>query len=188
MMEIINFIMFAVLTIVIILSAISAVFLRKIVHSVLAAAICFLTIAGIFFTLNADFVGISQILIYGVGVSILLAFAIMFTTEDKSKSLYLSNLTRVFLGVTAVSALFVVMVFFISPDLKDKNISLIKQPNASQLKNLREKGTSKIIGKRIFCDYVLPFELLSLLLLVGLVGAGYLAYKDEDKKGEKESV
>lgn len=186
MMEIINLIMFAGLAAVIILSALLSVFLRNIVHSVLAAAVCFLTIAGLFFTLNADFVGVSQILIYGVGVSILLAFAIMFTSKDKDQNLYLSDFTRVFLGFAAVLALFLVMVFFVSPDLRGKNILLTKQPTVSQIKSLREKGTSKIIGRAIFCDYVLPFELLSFLLLAGLIGAGYLA--NNDKKGEKESV
>ncbi len=186
MMEIINFIMFVILAVVIVLSAISSVFLRNIVHSVLSAAICFLTIAGLFFTLNADFVGISQIFIYGVGVSILLAFAIMFTSKEKAEGLYLSNFVRVFLGFMAVSALFFVIFFFVSEDFRDKNIFLEKQPSFNQLENIRQKGTSKIIGKAIFCDYVLPFELLSLLLLVGLVGSGYLA--DNDKKEEEESV
>lgn len=184
--EIINFVMFLSLAGIVILSALLAVFLRNIVHSVFSAAICFLTIAGVFFTLNADFVGISQIFIYGVGVSILLAFAIMFTSKDKEKTLYLSGAVRVFLGLAAIFALFFVMTFFVSSGLKYKKVFPEKQPTIEQAKIIEKEGTADTIGQAIFCDYVLPFELLSLLLLVGLVGAGYLA--NNDKKGDEESV
>ena len=178
-MSIINFVLFAILAVFIVFSALWAVFAPKIVHSVLGAAVSFLSVAGLFFTLNADFVGVSQIFIYGVGVSILLAFGIMFTSKEKAQNLYLSNPVRIFLGFVAVSALFLSIFFFISSEFQSKTVFLETQPSVSQVQNLRERGTSKIIGKRIFCDYVLPFELLSLLLLAGIVGAGYLAVKEK---------
>lgn len=186
MIQKINFLMFCALSGMVVLTALWAIFARKIVHSVLGAAVCFLLIAGVFFTLNADFVGISQILIYGVGVSILLAFAIMFTSKDQENQLYVANPARLFFGFVAVAALFLSIGFFLVPDLLGKDIFLIKAPTPQQAMVLHERGTSKIIGRRIFCDCVLPFELLSLLLLAGLVGAGYLASKE--KEGEKESV
>lgn len=190
MIQKIDFLMFFALSAMVVLSALWAIFARKIVHSVLGAAVCFLLIAGVFFTLNADFVGVSQILIYGVGVSILLAFAIMFTSKNQENQLYVANPARFFFGVVAVAALFLSIGFFLVPDLLGKDIFLTKAPTATQAMILHERGTTKIIGRRIFCDYVLPFELLSLLLLAGLVGAGYLAGKDKGgvEEGEKESV
>ncbi|MEI8378139.1 MAG: NADH-quinone oxidoreductase subunit J [bacterium] len=180
-MEIINFIIFILLSSMILLSSLTAVFDRNIVHSVLGAVTCFMSIAGIFFTLNADFVGIAQIFVYGVGVSILLAFAIMFTAKEYEKTLYLTNPARIFLGLIFVSTLFLSISCFISPNLLQKNsvVFLTKKPSASQIELLQNNGTAKIIGKRLFCDYVLPFELLSVLLLSGVIGAGYLARKEE---------
>lgn len=180
-MEIINSIIFIVFAGLIVLSALMAVFCKKIVHSVLGAAICFMAISGLFFTLNADFVGVTQILIYGVGVSILLAFAIMFTSKEKENELYLSNPVRISLGAIAVTALFFCIMCFFSPNLGKSipRVFLEKPPTVEQIQVLKTEGTSKIIGKRLFCDYVLPFELLSLLLLAGIVGAGYLAGKEK---------
>lgn len=182
----IEMILFFALSFILVLSALWAVFAPKIVHSVLGAAVSFLVIAGVFFTLNADFVGVSQILIYGVGVSILLAFAIMFTSKSQQGQLYLANPARLFFGFVAVAALFMAMSFFFVPSLRGQKIFLLKSPTVAQREVLHERGTSKIIGRRIFCDYVLPFELLSLLLLAGLVGAGYLAVKE--KREDKTSV
>jgi NADH:ubiquinone oxidoreductase subunit 6 (subunit J) len=180
-MEIINFIIFIILAGVLILSALAAVFAPKIVYSILSAIISFMSIAGLFFTLNADFVGVAQIFVYGVGVSILLVFAIMFTSKKQEKSLYLANPTRIFLGFIFVSALFLSVSCFIAPNFFEnkKGIFITKEPTVAQIELLKNNGTTKIIGKRLFCDYVLPFELLSVLLLAGIVGAGYLAGKEE---------
>jgi len=180
-MEIINFIIFIILAGVILSSALVAVFAQNIVYSILGAVVSFMSIAGIFFTLNADFVGIAQIFVYGVGVSILLAFAIMFTAKEQEKVLYLANAGRIFLGLVFVSALFFSISCFIAPSSIKSNqgVFLTKDPTVSQIALLQNNGTSKIIGKRLFCDYVLPFELLSVLLLAGIVGAGYLAGKEK---------
>lgn len=178
-MEIINFIIFIILAGVILLSALVSVFAPKIVYSILGAVACFMSIAGIFFMLNADFVGIAQIFVYGVGVSILLAFAIMFTSKEQEKVLYLANPSRVILGMIFVSTLFWSITCFVSPNKSISGIFLPKEPTKNQIGLLKNNGTSKIIGKRLFCDYVLPFELLSILLLAGIVGAGYLAGKEK---------
>lgn len=180
-MEILNFIIFIILAGLILLSALVAVFAKNIVYSILAAVICFMSIAGIFFTLNADFIGIAQIFVYGVGVSILLAFAIMFTAKEQEKNLYLANPSRILIGFVFVLALFLSINCFVAPNLfkSNKGIFLIKQPSQSQIELLHNSGTARIIGKRLFCDYVLPFELLSILLLAGIVGAGYLAGKEK---------
>jgi NADH:ubiquinone oxidoreductase subunit 6 (subunit J) len=181
-MNILGFLMFLSFAGVIVISALGAIFAKKIVHSVLCAVVSFLAVAGLFFTLNADFIGSAQLVIYGVGVSILLAFGIMFTAKEDEDKLYLSNPIRLFLGIIAAMTLLSVMICFVSPDLNPKsdNAFLVKQPTIVQMKFLKKYGTSKIIGKRIFCDYVLPFELLSLLLLGAIVGTGYLAVKERE--------
>lgn len=180
-METINFIIFIILAGIILLSSLVAVFSKNIVYSILGAVTCFISIAGIFFTLNADFVGIAQIFVYGVGVSILLAFAIMFTAKEHENDLYLTNPARIFLGLIFVFSLFISISCFTAPNLAKNNngIFLTKEPSTNQIELLKNNGTSKIIGKRLFCDYVLPFELLSILLLAGIVGAGYLARREK---------
>ena len=180
-MEIINFIIFIILAGLILSSALVAIFAKNIVYSILGAVVSFVSIAGLFFTLNADFVGIAQIFIYGVGVSILLAFAIMFTAKEQEKSLGLASPARIFLGLIFVLVLFFAISCFVFPKSQRSNQSVfwVIEPTQSQIELLRNNGTSKIIGKRLLCDYVLPFELLSLLLLAGIVGAGYLAGEEK---------
>lgn len=176
-MEFLNSAVFLMFAAVIIFSSVFAVFVHKIEYCVLSAVVCFLSVGGLFLTLNADFIGVSQIMIYGVGVSILLVFAIMFTGKDNPKSLYLTNPLRIFLGFVFVLTFLSILIFFISPVLDPKSDGAFSFLGsfAAQIESIKQVGTAKFLGRRIFCDYVLPFELLSLLLLAGIVGVGYLA-------------
>lgn len=188
-MEVINFLIFLALSGVIILSALAVLFSPKIVYSVIGAVVCFLGVAGIFLQLNADFVGISQIVIYGVGISILFIFAIMLTSQEEEKNLWIALKPRLFVALLSVGLLFTLIVFCITGGGKkfdNAGVFNIVDVEKSHIEFLKKEGTTNLIGQRLFTDYVLPFEILSLLLLAGIVGAGVLAGKDDELDREEK--
>ena len=139
----------------------------KVVHQVVALAFTFLSIAGLFFLLEAEFVGVAQILIYAGSISILMLFGIMLTKHDaQDESRHKGQ--KIF-SFVVVAGFFVLMFMGI------QSMNIQGEPaHFSQQDNVME------IGKAVFTQYVIPFEITSVLLLVALVGAIILAKKEAD--------
>jgi NADH-quinone oxidoreductase subunit J len=149
---------------------------RTIAAASVALIAMFLGTAGLFFMLDADLLGIVQILVNGVGVTIILLFGIMMTgRETGSLSLGKSILASVpaFLLSAAVLAA-LVRVFLAMP-------SIPWPAGAHPLPD----GTSKIIGRALLSNYGLAFEAASLLLLAAIVGAVVLSRKDRTGGDQK---
>ncbi len=176
-MEMIKFAIFAAFSGVILLSALGVVFSRTIVYAVLSLFVCFLSVAGIFFSLNADFVGASQIILYGVGTAILLTFAIMLLSKTEDKELWLSFSPRSVFAFFAVGALFLFFVFCFTHGFKSFDVNLGFKINEITVKAV---NTPSKIASELFSTYVLAFEVLSLILLSVIVGAAVIAKKDEE--------
>ncbi|WP_347548416.1 NADH-quinone oxidoreductase subunit J [Pseudalkalibacillus hwajinpoensis] len=146
--------------------------LTKVIHMVMALVLTFLGIAGLFILLSAEFVAVVQVLIYSGAITIIMLFGIMLTkhSEEEPKTGWAKK-GFVFTGI----AIFFFVIFF-----GIRNLSL-----GPQAENLHEKNTEQI-GIMLFTDYVIPFELVSVVLLVSLVGAVILAKKDgKEKEGEE---
>lgn len=146
--------------------------LTKVVHMVMALAFTFLSIAGFFFMLEAEFIAVAQILIYGGAVTIMMLFGIMLTRhndQDESRKRGLKWIAAI--GVVA---------FFVLIVLAIDGINWVPEETA-----FVENNTAQI-GLYLFGHYVIPFELTSIVLLVGLVGAIILARRDRklNKEGE----
>lgn len=161
---------FLVLAVFIFAGAIFMLSLQRIVHMVFAMAFTFLSIAGIYILLQAEFIAVVQIIVYTGAVSILAVFGIMMTKHTVNEE---ANKPR--RGFKAF-VLFVVVAF----------ISLIAWVLNGT--NWGEAGyhydvkhNTAEIGTALFTKFVIPFELVSVLLLVALIGAILLA--KEDKEG-----
>ena len=144
--------------------------------SPIGSAICLigmmLCLAGIFALQRAHFIAVLQILVYAGAIMVLFMFVIMLLNlknDDKDwkmrdKNKLLSALT----GALLFGVLF-------------KVISVILQGESHAPKTLPEDfGTVAVIGKALFTDFVLPFEVASILLLVAMVGALVLAKSKVD--------
>jgi NADH-quinone oxidoreductase subunit J len=144
----------------------------KVVHMVVSLVFTFVSIAGLYVLLSAEFVAAVQILIYSGAITIIMLFGIMLTRhEDEEQSTAGSGrkLTT-FLGIAAFALVMYLGIY----DLK------LGEPTA----NLHVKNTEQI-GISLYSHFVIPFELTSVLLLVALVGAIILAKKDEKEEEKK---
>jgi NADH-quinone oxidoreductase subunit J len=159
------------LALVAIVGGVLLITLTKVVHMVMALVFTFLGIAGIYMLLSAEFVAIVQILIYSGAITIVMLFGIMLTKHQENDAPAKG-------GWGNFSLLAAIAGFAVAVYLGIYNLDIPVQPTA-----LHEENT-KQIGIELFSKYVIPFEVMSVLLLVALVGAIVLAKKD-DEEGDR---
>ncbi|UYY98865.1 NADH-quinone oxidoreductase subunit J [Peribacillus frigoritolerans] len=159
------------LALVAIVGGVLLITLTKVVHMVIALVFTFLGIAGIYMLLSAEFVAIVQILIYSGAITIVMLFGIMLTKHQENDAPAKG-------GWGNFSMLAAIAGFAVAVYLGIYNLDIPVQPTA-----LHEENT-KQIGIELFSKYVIPFEVMSVLLLVALVGAIVLAKKD-DEEGDR---
>ncbi len=145
----------------IIACAIGVVHSKNIIHSALAMILTFIGIAVVFILLEADFLALTQILVYAGAISILIVFAIMLTRKSDMKNSNLFNKLR-WIGLVVCLGFFAIITRLI---LVSKFI----------YKNLSIENTISAIADGFFGNYMIPFEVSALLLLIALVGAIILA-------------
>lgn len=164
---------FIILALAAILGGVLLLNLTKVVHMVVALVLSFLSIAGIFILLSAEFVAVVQVLIYSGAITIIMLFGIMLTKHNESETS--TKKTRLKHGVLLLAiAGFAYAVY----------IGIYNLDIASQESTLHENNTEQI-GVELFSKQVIPFELASVVLLVALVGAITLAKKpDDEEEGE----
>ncbi|MBI5730246.1 MAG: NADH-quinone oxidoreductase subunit J [Ignavibacteriales bacterium] len=158
------FYIFAAITL---LSALFVVTTRNIVHSAFYLLFTFFGVAGIYVLLGADFIAISQILIYVGGILILLLFGVMLT--NKITNVEIRTGTVHMLPAAIASGIFMGAVVAVMVWTEWKS-----EPSVIPL------TTTKDIGHLLLTDYVLIFELLGILLLVALIGAASIARRDKE--------
>lgn len=156
----------------VILSALGVVISRNIIHSALLLVVSFVGIAMCFFELQAGFLGLMQILIYGGAVSVLLIFAVMLVMQERTDATN-PPLTRtaplVISVVIGLSLLGGLMAAILSSHL----------PPAGMLEPIPDAVAA--LAGLMLGDYVLAFELAAILLLVAVAGAIVLARGEEER-------
>ncbi len=162
--QVVSLVVLAALTIA---SAMGVVLLQNIVHSAFLLGSVFISIAGMYVLLNADFVAAAQVLIYVGAVNVLILFAIMLVNRRIAyKEIRLGALRGIVTAVVCV-ALFGLLTY-----------TAVSTPWAITATIARVPSTPVVIGQHFFTDYLLPFELASVLLLVALIGAILLARRE----------
>jgi NADH-quinone oxidoreductase subunit J len=147
-------------------SALAVVLSKNLFHSVLWLALALTGTAGIFLTLEAEFIAAVQILLYAGGVVTVVVFAIVVT--ERLVGTRLSHTSRsVVRGALAASAFLVVMVDW-----------LLRMPLPAGRAPYGGDVTAAI-GGQVLTRYVLPFELVAVILLVALLGASYFARPED---------
>lgn len=158
---------FGILSVLMLGAALGVVLFANIVYSAFLLGGVFISMAGIYILLNADFVSAAQILVYVGAVNVLILFAIMLVNKREDFKPLKNNWLRQ--GATALvcTGLFTLLstVSLVTPWA----ISTTTVPLASSIVPL---------AKHFFTDFLLPFELASILLLMSMVGAIILARRD----------
>jgi len=147
-------------------SSLLVIFQRNVVRSAMALVATLFLIAVLFLTLEAPMVGFLQILVYAGAIMVLFLFVIMLLNPT-----VLERRQMFWWGFGSLTALLLIMeiVFLISNSLRTGG------PGAS----LKESfGSPESLAQSLFTDFVLPFEIASVLLLVAIVGAVVLAKRE----------
>ena len=145
-------------------SAAIVAFSRNLVYSAFALIGTFLGVAAAFVLLSADFVGLAQVMVYAGGILVLTIFAVMLTARIES-----STTTNPLANSKAVIPLTLVLIGFLSyVMLTDKWVTHLPD-------SILHASTIVEIGNSLLNDYLLPFELISLLLLMSMVGAAIIS-------------
>ncbi len=158
---------FAALSATLVIGAIGVVLLPNIVYSAFLLGGVFLSVAGLYLLLNASFVAAAQVLVYVGAVNVLILFAIMLVNKREDLSAIPGLALRRVLSGLVCGGLFVLLirVAFTTP-------WALPGPTP-----VGEEATIRI-GEHLFSDYLLPFELASVLLLMAMIGAIVLARRD----------
>jgi NADH-quinone oxidoreductase subunit J len=159
------FYLFATMAVV---GGLGVVLARNTVHSAMFLIFCFFNAAGLFFMLNAEFIGIILILVYVGAVMVLFMFVVMMLEVNAVK---LREGFLLYLPVGGVIAL----VLFIELIAATTSGVFTVKPAAGHM--LHEVNNTVEIGKILYTRYLLGFEVAALILLVALVGAVVLTIR-----------
>jgi NADH-quinone oxidoreductase subunit J len=146
-------------------SAIWVVVSPNLVHSAVSLLITLFGVAGLYVFLYADFLAATQVVIYVGGILVLIIFGVMLTNKI-DKPVIESNSSNKIIGLFVSGFIFSILSF------------VVLQTNWQITQNnIEGDSTVKLIGYLILGKYLLPFELISVLLLAALVGSAMLARK-----------
>lgn len=148
-------------------SAVYFVFARNPLYSVLSLIVTFFSIAAMYILLNAQFLGIVQVIVYAGAIMVLFLYVLMMLNLNKNDESKKQNLSK-FFGVFAAGIL---LIGLLGAFKGLKGNSFAGNVDSSV-------GLTKNLGRLLFNEYVLPFELASILILAGIVGAVLIGKKD----------
>ena len=156
---------FAFVVALTIVSAAFVVFSKNLVHSAVALLFSFFGVAGLYIFLWADFLAGAQVLVYVGGILVLILFGIMLTQKIMSVQITHSTMQKSVGGVS-IGLVLIGLIYMV-----------LRSPwftaEATEV-----ESTIEIIGSLILTDYLLAFEVASVLLLAALIGAAMLSRKD----------
>ncbi len=153
---------FYLIAIASIIFAILSVTLKNMFHSALALIVMLLGVAAVYIYLDAEFLALVQILIYVGAIMTLVIFAIMLTAEIYNKNIKRHNQQKL-VSLVIASSMAGFLIFVLSRFKAHDGISFF------------EPLTLAMIGKELLTKYVLPFELISIILLAALVGSAAIS-------------
>lgn len=148
-------------------AALGVVLLSNVVYSAFLLAGAFISAAGLYLLLNADFVAMAQILVYVGAVNVLIIFAIMLVNKRED----FTPIPQAWIRKTATAVVCVGLFALLST-------MVLATPWAISTESTVASGSMVVIGKHFFTDFLLPFELASVLLLMALIGAIVLARRE----------
>ncbi len=161
---------FVILALVTVAGSIAALSFRNLVHCALSLTVALAGLAALYLQLGSQFIGFAQILVYVGAVAILIVFAILLTrgSEDSEQSIVSSSWGW---GIAVAAAVFVVLAgTFLRSSLSHQTLA--------------EKSEVPIqrLGEQLMTKYLLPLEVIGLLLTAALIGAVIIAMQEKEVK------
>jgi NADH:ubiquinone oxidoreductase subunit 6 (subunit J) len=160
---------FLILAFMVVVSGALVVSLRNIFHCALFLILCLFSVAGIYILLDAEFLAAAQVLIYVGAVAILMVFAVMLTTDLASKRILQTSQNAAVAFVAC--AMFAIGAMYLIRETRRQGIW---EYSAEKLL----PDNVAVVGKFLMTQFMLPFEVVSVLLLAALIGAIVLARRE----------
>jgi NADH-quinone oxidoreductase subunit J len=174
-MNILIMVIFLVLSAFTLAAGLMVVTVKNIIHSALWLIASFFSVAAMYLLMEAEFIAIVQVLIYVGAISILILFAIMLTrhvTGEGVRQLY----QRWWIAMIVAAALFGLLIV---PTVLNYGWNTVPPTTPDQPATL---SSAVQIGTAFMREYLLPFEIASILLLVALIGAIVIAYEERSAR------
>jgi NADH-quinone oxidoreductase subunit J len=187
-------IVFFILSALVLVSGLMVVVAKNIVHAALWLIASFAGVAALYFLMEAPFIGVVQILVYAGAVAILMLFAIMLTRQvvgEATRQLF----ERWWVAAITAASIFLLVLIptILSPGVPAAAGRPAGWPRTDQAAAgaPRAAGTTAQtpaiagtleIGRSFMQEYLLPFEVASILLLVALIGAVVIAYEERSRR------
>ena len=157
---------FGVIAVVAVVAALRMVTTTNVVHAALYLLVVLAAVAAVYVILGAEFVAVTQILVYLGAIMVLLLFGVMLTRAKIGAETDLDHEQR-WLGALVAVALLAVMSYSLWEGFADEELPETLAPQTTQM-----------VSDEIFSTYIVPFEALSVLLLAALIGAVVVARRD----------
>jgi NADH-quinone oxidoreductase subunit J len=161
---------FYLLSVLALVSAIMMVTRRNPIISVLYLILNFFSLAGLYLTLNAQFIAVIQIIVYAGAIMVLFLFVVMLLRLGDEAQLRETIGPRKVIGIGLSVALLLEIVYIIS--FRSAGGRVAQAGNAAAI------GTVESIGTEMFTRFLFPFEVTSIILLAAIVGAVILAKRE----------
>jgi NADH-quinone oxidoreductase subunit J len=155
---------FAVLSAGVLGGGLATITRRNPVSAVMSLVLTFAALAGLFATLSAHFLAVLQILVYAGAIMVLFVFVVMMVNHDETTPIARQGLVTRAVGVLAAGYVFYRVAWLVA---RERSMPLLAATTPPPVKDF---GTVASVGALLFSDFLFPFEAISLLLLVAVVG------------------
>ena len=164
--------LFSVLSAITLATAFLTIFTKNPIHSAIYLVICFSSITGHYLLLNAQFLGIVNFIVYTGAIMVLFLFTLMLMNLNKEDEVHKPRITRLAAVVLFCVMCLVLLAIFIN-----------SKPIVGDYDSTGEDYQStKVLGNVLLNEYMLPFEYVSILLLVAMIGVVLLSKKEKSGK------
>jgi len=175
-------VLFYAMSFIALASAIFVASTKNLVRSVFMFFVTLFALAGLYVLALADFVAITQIVIYVGGILVLILFAFMLSGKENLN--YISTRQNKFISINKIagfflSALFLVVLVNVIIKIDANNLDWVKRSVSGKTDIQPDANVTENIGVNLMTTYLLPFEVISILLMIALIGAAHLSRKEQ---------
>ena len=164
-------IVFGLFSLMAIVSGIAIITLRNPIYVVVALLSSLIAVAGIFFTAGAELVGALQLLIYAVAIAVFYIIAISAVPWEKAKKTESHYRFEGLVSLPVILFLYAEMIVVFLLGIK-------ASPKGELIEFFKKIGNAEVVGAILFSKYFLAFEVVSIVLLIGMIGAVLIGRKE----------
>jgi NADH-quinone oxidoreductase subunit J len=170
------FILFFLFALVAVAGAIMLIVAREPIHSALALILVMVSLAALYLLLGAEFIAAVQVIVYAGAIMVLFVFVIMLLNAGEEERTPHGSRVAIMLGVPGLIVGLSIGIWVV---IRFAGLDRIAIGGPSLLNGTESFGNPRSVAQLLFRDYLLPFEVTSILILIAILGAVVLARREE---------